>query len=41
MQQTTPIMLLVDLAVFSTKVSAVVLVCGSLLSEVALFLYSL
>jgi uncharacterized membrane protein YgcG len=34
-------LLLVDLAVFSTRVSAFVLVCGRLLSEVALFLFGL
>merc|ERR1740121_593881 len=33
--------LLIDLAVFSTRVSAFVLVCGRLLSEVALFLFGL
>jgi len=34
-------LLLIDLAVFSTRVSAFVLVCGRLLSEVALFLFGL
>merc|ERR1719491_987852 len=34
-------LLLIDLAVFSTRVSAFVLVCGRLLSEVALFLCGL
>merc|ERR1719491_120718 len=34
-------MLLIDLAVFSTRVSAFVLVCGRVLSEVALFIFGL
>merc|ERR1719210_2120031 len=34
-------LLLIDLAVFSTRVSAFVLVCSRLLSEVALFLFGL
>jgi len=34
-------LLLIDLAVFSTRVSAFVLVCGRVISEVALFIFSL